>query len=196
MQQLNPLRARIRARRRGVSPIIATILLVAITVVLAAVLYVLISGLTHTGASTPYTLGMSSPTQSNPAAGIYYNAITISPQNGLTTGMFGLALKSPGGTSIAVGTAPAACKWVVAGTAFSSTNCGAPTGTWYVVLYWLGNGSIANVYTSGGWSTPTFPVTNSEQLVVVSGATLAGTSDTLSAFSTGSSSVSGQSGPF
>jgi flagellin-like protein len=39
-------------RRKGVSPIIATILLVAITVVLAAVLYVLITGLDH-GPSTP-----------------------------------------------------------------------------------------------------------------------------------------------
>jgi flagellin-like protein len=38
-----------KARKRGVSPIIATILLVAITVVLAAVLYVLISGLTSGG---------------------------------------------------------------------------------------------------------------------------------------------------
>ena len=38
-----------RAKARGVSPIIATILLVAITVVLAAVLYVLISGLTGGG---------------------------------------------------------------------------------------------------------------------------------------------------
>ncbi|HTT72650.1 MAG TPA: archaellin/type IV pilin N-terminal domain-containing protein, partial [Thermoplasmata archaeon] len=33
-----------KARKRAVSPIIATILLVAITVVLAAVLYVLITG--------------------------------------------------------------------------------------------------------------------------------------------------------
>ena len=41
-----------KARKRGVSPIIATILLVAITVVLAAVLYVLISGLTTGGANT------------------------------------------------------------------------------------------------------------------------------------------------
>jgi flagellin-like protein len=41
------------ARRRAVSPIIAMILLVAITVVLAAVLYVLISGLTHGANQTP-----------------------------------------------------------------------------------------------------------------------------------------------
>lgn len=42
-----------KARKRAVSPIIATILLVAITVVLAAVLYVLITGLTHGVGSTP-----------------------------------------------------------------------------------------------------------------------------------------------
>ena len=42
-----------KARKRAVSPIIATILLVAITVVLAAVLYVLISGLTHGTSSAP-----------------------------------------------------------------------------------------------------------------------------------------------
>ncbi len=42
-----------KAQKRAVSPIIATILLVAITVVLAAVLYVLISGLTHGPGSTP-----------------------------------------------------------------------------------------------------------------------------------------------
>jgi flagellin-like protein len=41
-----------KSNKRGVSPIIATILLVAITVVLAAVLYVLITGLTHGPSST------------------------------------------------------------------------------------------------------------------------------------------------
>jgi len=46
-------RDRRRNRRRGVSPIIATILLVAITVVLAAVLYVLISGISHGVGSAP-----------------------------------------------------------------------------------------------------------------------------------------------
>jgi archaeal type IV pilus assembly protein PilA len=54
-----------KSRKRGVSPIIATILLVAITVVLAAVLYVLISGLTHGPGSTP--IG-SAFTAGNPVA--------------------------------------------------------------------------------------------------------------------------------
>jgi flagellin-like protein len=60
-----------KARKRAVSPIIATILLVAITVVLAAVLYVLISGLTHGPGNTPigsaFTAG--NPTASVCAAG-------------------------------------------------------------------------------------------------------------------------------
>jgi flagellin-like protein len=42
-----------RARAGGVSPIIATILLVAIAVVLAAVLYVLVVGLAHGPGATP-----------------------------------------------------------------------------------------------------------------------------------------------
>ena len=50
-------------RSRGVSPIIATILLVAITVVLAAVLYVLVSGLVHGPGTAPIgtALAMGSP---------------------------------------------------------------------------------------------------------------------------------------
>jgi archaeal type IV pilus assembly protein PilA len=65
-----------KARKRAVSPIIATILLVAITVVLAAVLYVLISGLTHGPGSTPigsaFTAG--NPVASQCSAGSTYAA--------------------------------------------------------------------------------------------------------------------------
>ncbi|HTZ62025.1 MAG TPA: archaellin/type IV pilin N-terminal domain-containing protein [Thermoplasmata archaeon] len=53
MQFGSPHRSRLIRRARGVSPIIATILLVAITVVLAAVLYVLVSGLSHGTTSVP-----------------------------------------------------------------------------------------------------------------------------------------------
>lgn len=61
-----------KARKRAVSPIIATILLVAITVVLAAVLYVLISGLSSGGVGsrgigTAFTAG--NPILSNPTTG-------------------------------------------------------------------------------------------------------------------------------
>jgi flagellin-like protein len=53
LRRFDVVRAGFGARRKAVSPIIATILLVAITVVLAAVLYVMISGLSHNTAATP-----------------------------------------------------------------------------------------------------------------------------------------------
>ena len=184
-----------RKNKRGVSPIIATILLVAITVVLAAVLYVLIAGLTHTGASTPYTVGLSAPSPTSPAAGVYWNSIVITPQSGVTTGMFGLALSSQSNLPIAVGTAPTAtCK---SAAAFTSANCGAPTaGTWYAVLYGTVNNSVVNVWSQSAWTSGTIAVTNAQTLVVVSGASITGTLDILSVYSVGSSSVSGQSGAF
>jgi len=205
MQALKALGRARKSRRRGVSPIIATILLVAITVVLAAVLYVLISGLTHTGGSTPYELGMATPVESTQSATEYFAVISISPQTGLTTGMFGLALKSATGSSIAVGSTTAGCVKFVA---FTTTNCGtptigatgSPTPYWYAVLFWVGNNTIANVFsyaaTGSVWTSPTLPVTNAESLVVISATSLAGTADYASVFSIGSASVSGQSGPF
>jgi flagellin-like protein len=63
-----------KARKRGVSPIIATILLVAITVVLAAVLYVLISGLTSGGVGSKPIGGAfsaGSPIVAKATAGTY-----------------------------------------------------------------------------------------------------------------------------
>jgi len=49
----------------GVSPVIATILMVAITVVLAAVLYVMVLGLTGTGTNAPPVFGMNVGGDSN-----------------------------------------------------------------------------------------------------------------------------------
>ena len=57
-----------RSRKKGVSPIIATILLVAITVVLAAVLYVLISGLTKGPGNTPLGSAFAWGTSANVTA--------------------------------------------------------------------------------------------------------------------------------
>ncbi len=68
-----------KARKRGVSPIIATILLVAITVVLAAVLYVLISGLTRGPGNTP--IGSAMATGSGQAGSTYVqSAVTYYPE--------------------------------------------------------------------------------------------------------------------
>src|ERR1700674_1338883 len=61
--------------KRGVSPIIATILLVAITVVLAAVLYILISGLTKGPGNTPLgtALTLGTPLENGVAGKFWYN---------------------------------------------------------------------------------------------------------------------------
>ncbi len=57
----------IRKDRKAVSPVIATILMVAITVVLAAVLYVMVSGLVSGPGATPDAIGVS-VSQSNSGA--------------------------------------------------------------------------------------------------------------------------------
>jgi flagellin-like protein len=75
---------------RGVSPIIATILLVAITVVLAAVLYILISGLTKGPGNTPLgtalAVGAVQEATSGTGAGQhwYYNTSVQSASGGMT----------------------------------------------------------------------------------------------------------------
>ena len=48
-------------KKKGVSPVIATILMVAITVVLAGVLYVMVLGFTHGGPGTTIAIGFGSP---------------------------------------------------------------------------------------------------------------------------------------
>lgn len=53
------MRAIVRTDEEGVSPVIATILMVAITVVLAAVLYVMVSGLISSPGQTPTAWGVN-----------------------------------------------------------------------------------------------------------------------------------------
>jgi flagellin-like protein len=98
-----------KARKRAVSPIIATILLVAITVVLAAVLYVLISGLTHgTGAAplgTNFNWGSPENTSGQASLGCtgatstYCYSIEII--SSVTTSNFVLAVHSGTGATLA-----------------------------------------------------------------------------------------------
>ncbi|HEV8049064.1 MAG TPA: archaellin/type IV pilin N-terminal domain-containing protein [Thermoplasmata archaeon] len=89
--------------KRGVSPIIATILLVAITVVLAAVLYILISGLTKGPGNTPLgsALAMNTPVAS--AGGTTYT-VNIVPASGLTPASMNFELTSSSGTILGTGT--------------------------------------------------------------------------------------------
>ncbi|MGI0133105.1 MAG: archaellin/type IV pilin N-terminal domain-containing protein [Thermoplasmata archaeon] len=90
------------------SPIIATILLVAITVVLAAVLYVLISGLTHGPGSTPLgtTYGFGSATQQTGtgtswcAAGHQCWEVSISAASGPTVSEMSFVVKTASGSAL------------------------------------------------------------------------------------------------
>jgi len=192
---MNVASIRRRAGKRGVSPIIATILLVAITVVLAAVLYVLISGLTSSSGSTPYSLQMSGPIQSTPAAGTFWITMQINPTSGLTTALFGLKVTALNGTATAGVAPPGTC---VATAAFTVANC--PKGTagttaWYVVIE-SSAGIVLNTWQLvggvGAWGASTSTVSSSMTMIVVSGATLDGIGSHMVAYNLGASSVSGQ----
>ncbi len=99
-----------KRHKRAVSPIIATILLVAITVVLAAVLYILIQNYTKTGAAgTPIGTTLSlGQLQSGVKVGANY-LYNFSVQNpsasvGLTTGSMQLKVIGAGGVTITTAT--------------------------------------------------------------------------------------------
>jgi flagellin-like protein len=101
-------------KEEGVSPVIATILMVAITVVLAATVWLLVSGYMGGGSETPlavslnykasessaqkavFGVSMSTPTQAD-----FTNVkITLKDANGNTIGTAGTALDSSGSATI------------------------------------------------------------------------------------------------
>ncbi|TLZ96686.1 MAG: type IV pilin [Methanobacteriota archaeon] len=88
------MRPAIRNDREGVSPVIATILLVAITVVLAAVLYVMVSGLLTPVGNGPQIMGVA---LSKTGDGKNWSLEIASTPLGLTPGSVHLELISPGG---------------------------------------------------------------------------------------------------
>ncbi len=180
-----------KSRKRGVSPIIATILLVAITVVLAAVLYVLVSGLTKTSTSTPYELGMSE-TSATGSGTAYQIVLSLSPTTGLTTSIFGLTITSASGASLPTIAVPAACK---AGAAPSA--CTTVAGGWYVALVGSG-GTVAATYGNatavwGNYATGTTTVAlnGGYSLYILTQTSYSGVGYAIAAFGTSTSSVSG-----
>jgi flagellin-like protein len=186
--------------QRGVSPIIATILLVAITVVLAAVLYILISGLTGSSGSKPYTVGFGTgnPSQGTAAPTAFYDEIPVSVTSGLTTGLFAVKITSPTGTGVASGAdasaAASGCGTTPTGAAsFTACTVTAAQG-WYSVVA-NQNGVVLAVYDSAGWhlqaGQTSLALTNSMEVIVISSAVMAGSANTLSVYGTSSSSVSG-----
>jgi flagellin-like protein len=147
-----------KARKRGVSPIIATILLVAITVVLAAVLYVLISGLTHGTGSAPLGTNFSWGTPVN-VTGITTTGCGVvgtAPANGycysieiagasVTTSNVVLALRNVAGATIA---------WPVAATGVSTAS---PTPASQISLISPTSAAPVAFYNTGtsGWTLST-----------------------------------------
>ncbi|HTT35144.1 MAG TPA: archaellin/type IV pilin N-terminal domain-containing protein [Thermoplasmata archaeon] len=84
------------------SPIIATILLVAITVVLAAVLYILISGLTKGPGNTPLgtALAVSPPNEGQGGTKYWYNFTIQSASGGLILNNLAFQVKTSSGAVV------------------------------------------------------------------------------------------------
>ena len=183
-----------RKNKRGVSPIIATILLVAITVVLAAVLYILVTGLlTHT--STTSSIGMSASTPGQCVSGTStfntYPVTIASTTSTISTANFGLKIVPAGSsTPLPLGAASAAT-----GTACPSDIPAA--GTYIVVLQSAAGVNLATWSTAtAGWTaigSATLPVTlaGGMTLIVVADQTLATTQASLQVFGVGGASISG-----
>ncbi len=160
-----------KARGRAVSPIIATILLVAITVVLAAVLYVLISGLTHGPGNTPIgsAFAMGAPVGGTcSAAQVTAKICAVSgdeiftftiEQSTITLGSVQFEVKSP------------------AATAFANTGAGSfaiqsITGTevaYYAVAAAAGLAMTAAWSNYAGTNTAATPITTTMTLVIDTG---------------------------
>ncbi len=99
----------IRKDETAVSPVIATILMVAITVVLAAVLYVMVSGLITGPGSTPRAMGVTISRSSDQTN--WTLLITSVPAGGTaTTGTF-LTVRGAGGQIVLTAKAFSLLTW-------------------------------------------------------------------------------------
>jgi archaeal type IV pilus assembly protein PilA len=158
--------------KRGVSPIIATILLVAITVVLAAVLYILISGLTKGPGNTPLgsALAISNPISST--GGTVYT-MGITPSSGLTPAGMTFNLVSSSGTILGTGTTV-----VVLGV----TGCEVAFYT-FSTNAWTNGPGAGTACTPAGTSSTV--LTSGMQLQLTASASLSGASDKLVAIGVG-----------
>ena len=165
-----------KAHKRGVSPIIATILLVAITVVLAAVLYVLISGLTKGPGSTPI--------------GSAFGYGTAQQSSGGSSSPCGAT--PPAGHCYSVGIASASSSVTTANVRFTVQSGGAPvsmTGGATVALLSLTGSTLATFnFTGGVWAagTGTLPVTFASTMTLILYTSISVSGDDLIAAGTGS----------
>jgi flagellin-like protein len=155
-----------RLPRRGVSPIIATILLVAITVVIAAVLYVLVSGYLKGTSPAPLTIELQGEAPGHNAANTMHwlNFSVVTSSKGLDTGVFAFKIVNIQGNAVS---------------------------GWSVSLIY--NQAVVSTYVQGqdSWST-VVPVNASEFLSFNTGAnSLVGSDDTIQAYGLSSEAISG-----
>ena len=155
--------------RRGVSPIIATILLVAITVVLAAVLYILISGLTKGPGNTPLGSALAIGTPTASAGGTVYT-MGVTPSSGLTPASLNFEIVSSSGTILGSGTTV---------TVVGVTGCNVQTYT-FSTNVWAVSGSNPCAGT-----TSTTTLTSGMQFSLTAASSLTGAGDRLVAVGVG-----------
>ena len=192
-----------RKNKRGVSPIIATILLVAITVVLAAVLYILVTGLlTHTSTTSSIGLSAGTPAQCtlSGTGGATLNTYPVSiasTTSTITTANFGLKIlpagsSTPTGAGTATSTAAGTCPG-------SSPTSG--SGAWVAVLQSASGNNEAVFDSTGAWSTAstaiactgtcTLPITISGGMTIIVVSSTAMTQASLQVYGLGGASISG-----
>jgi flagellin-like protein len=157
--------------RRGVSPIIATILLVAITVVLAAVLYILISGLTKGPGNTPLGTALAVNTPVASSGGTVYT-MGIIPSSGLTPAGMNFEVVSSSGTILGSGTTVEI---------FGSNGCALATFT-FATNTWAGGGAGTACVPAG---TTTTVLTSGMQFQLTASGSLTGAGDKLVAVGVG-----------
>ena len=142
-----------RKKQRGVSPIIATILLVAITVVLAAVLYILISGLTKGPGNTPLgtSLALGKPIENQKGVNFWYNFSVQSAGGGLVMNNMNFAVLT------------------------TSNGIITPTGMTMNVLGLTGTSVATYTMTTGSWASgSTLAVTTQQTISLDSPSALSG----------------------
>jgi flagellin-like protein len=166
--------------KRGVSPIIATILLVAITVVLAAVLYILISGLTRGPGNQPLGTALAIGTANEASVGTtyWYNFTIESAGAGITWSSVQLTVTGSGGSVVALGAPAAGTIWAV----YPITGATSATGAGGLVT--------ATTPQETGWTngvgSGATGISSTQTLVIRTTTNLAGTGAELNALGTGS----------
>lgn len=139
------------------------------------------------GGSKTYALGMSVVASSG-SGSTWDIDLALAPTSGLTTGLFGLVLRNATSENVPLASAVGGAGCTV-GASFTGTSCTGVSGDWYAVLV-NDLDEIAATYTLTGWSG-TITLNAGYSLFVVTATSVDGIGDTLTAFATGSSDVSG-----